>query len=283
MKQLLIRTASGAIYVLLMIFAIYGGEWIAKGSQDQQAVSTAIFTAIFFIITIIGVYEVVHNLELCDRRPNKTLVFILAIATFLLLNPLTLTSNNLFVLAPLVIVFPAISLLAQLWRHHNQPIACIGYNLLPLYWVVLPFLMLCYIHYFGHGIVMMLFILLWVNDSFAYLSGMLLGKHKMWVRHSPGKTWEGTIGGFLFCIATAMFVGPMFNTPITEVWMWLIIGIICSAIGTLGDLVESMFKRSCGVKDSGNIMPGHGGILDRFDSILMTTPFILVLTIIYWL
>ena len=124
---------------------------------------------------------------------------------------------------------------------------------------------------------MMVFVLIWVNDTFAYLTGMMFGRHKMWERHSPNKTWEGTIGGLLFCVATAIVTGSFFFDFFDNyycIFDWVVIGVICSVAGTLGDLVESMFKRFCGVKDSGNIMPGHGGLLDRFDSLLLAVPFI---------
>ena len=140
---------------------------------------------------------------------------------------------------------------------------------------MVPLGMMSDLHSTSAGILMMVFILIWVNDSFAYMTGMLLGRHKMWERHSPKKTWEGTVGGALFCIATAVIVGPIVGGhELLNRLDWAVIGLLCSVIGTLGDLVESMFKRSCGVKDSGNIMPGHGGVLDRFDSILMAVPFV---------
>ena len=97
----------------------------------------------------------------------------------------------------------------------------------------------------------------------------------MWQRHSPGKTWEGTIIGVLITLLVAYFVGPLFNSAIAW-YHWLVLGLICSVIDTLGDLVESMLKRSVGMKDSGTIMPGHGGFLDRFDSLLIATPFVFV-------
>ncbi|NNK87673.1 MAG: phosphatidate cytidylyltransferase, partial [Flavobacteriaceae bacterium] len=116
------------------------------------------------------------------------------------------------------------------------------------------------------------FILVWTNDSFAYLVGRTLGKQKLFPRISPNKTVEGFLGGLFFsCVASyfiAEYSGSLsFNN-------WLILAIIVSVFGTLGDLVESKFKRQAGVKDSGIIMPGHGGLLDRLDSIIFATPFI---------
>ena len=109
------------------------------------------------------------------------------------------------------------------------------------------------------------------------MGGSLFGKHKMWPRHSPGKTWEGTAIGVVFAVLVGVFVGPLFDSPInlypdTGRFHWAFLGLICGVVGTLGDLAESMLKRSVGVKDSGNIMPGHGGFLDRFDSLLFILP-----------
>lgn len=274
MSKFLTRTISGAVYVLLILLAIYGGKL-----TGNNVAGSIIFSVIFFIIAMIGCYEVVHNLTLSGKIVNNALAYAIAATTMLILFPFNMESG-LSLVAPMVILLPFIVMIAQLWRQDEKPFATIGYTLLPTLWVVIPILFLSYIHYDSPGLAMMIFILIWVNDSFAYMTGMLLGKHKMWERHSPGKTWEGTVGGFVFCILTAVFIGPLFTSAgdtIQSSLGWAIIGIICSVFGTLGDLVESMFKRSCGVKDSGNIMPGHGGVLDRFDSILMTTPFVFVL------
>ena len=125
----------------------------------------------------------------------------------------------------------------------------------------------------------MVIALVWINDSGAYIGGSLFGKHKMWPRHSPGKTWEGTAFGVLVAVLVAVFVGPLLVPDVA--WpTWLAVGLVCSVVATLGDLVESMLKRSVGVKDSGNIMPGHGGFLDRFDSLLIITPFVYIVLLL---
>lgn len=126
----------------------------------------------------------------------------------------------------------------------------------------------------GSGLVVMVFCLLWVNDVFAYLTGKLLGKHKLFSRISPGKTIEGSIGGLVFTIAAMMLFSHC------SAWLSVYVGMGLAAIavvfGTLGDLCESMLKRQAGVKDSGKLIPGHGGILDRFDSVMFSVPFIFV-------
>lgn len=272
MKELLTRTASGAVYVLLMIVAIYGGQWFA---EENKWVGIIIFNVIFMAIGMIGVYETIHNLQLGGHRVNAPIAYVAGALSLLLFSTLA----NVW-LSELQLIFailiPAIVMISQLWSHDESPMEMIGNTILPLVWVVLPIILLGYLHDDYPGRVMIMFILIWVNDSFAYLTGRLIGRHKMWERHSPGKTWEGTIGGFVFCVAAAIFIGPYLDPWTAEGWRWAIVGATCSITATLGDLVESMFKRSCGVKDSGNIMPGHGGVLDRFDSILMTTPFMMI-------
>ena len=163
-----------------------------------------------------------------------------------------------------------ITLAVQLWRKTENPFADVLHTVLPMLYAATPLSMMPYLHY-SMNVLVMCIIMVWVNDSFAYMGGSLVGKHKMWPRHSPGKTWEGTAIGVAAAVAAGLFVGPLFETRL--VWYdWLILGLVCSIIGTLGDLVESMLKRSVGLKDSGNIMPGHGGFLDRFDSLLFILP-----------
>ena len=116
------------------------------------------------------------------------------------------------------------------------------------------------------------FLITWVNDSFAYLVGKNFGKHKLLERISPKKTIEGFVGGFVFSLLAGYLIAIFSNT--LSIKIWLIISIIMSIFGTLGDLIQSKFKRQAGVKDSGTIMPGHGGIYDRLDSVIFASPFL---------
>lgn len=126
-----------------------------------------------------------------------------------------------------------------------------------------------------HLILFHIILLIWANDSFAYLTGSRIGKNKLWPAISPGKTWEGFIGGGIFTVITALVIYSL--TREYSLFFWIIAAIIIWVIGTLGDLFESSIKRHFGVKDSGTILPGHGGILDRFDSFIFVLPFILFL------
>jgi phosphatidate cytidylyltransferase len=119
-----------------------------------------------------------------------------------------------------------------------------------------------------------MFILIWANDTFAYIVGKSIGKHKLFERISPKKTIEGFIGGMIFTVAGAYILGQSNYFDFITPWQWMAFAAILVVFGTLGDLVESQLKRNAGVKDSGKIMPGHGGILDRLDSVLFAIPFL---------
>ncbi len=156
-----------------------------------------------------------------------------------------------------------------------------GYFTLAIVYIVVPLAMSSYL-VFDHGIyypwrIFGLFILIWTSDSMQYFSGKLLGKHKLYERISPKKTWEGTIGGLIFTIV-AGYVLSLFRTEFSATH-WMVIASLVAVFGSIGDLVESMFKRQMNVKDSGNFLPGHGGALDRFDSFVFVLPFVVV----YWM
>ena len=151
-------------------------------------------------------------------------------------------------------------------------------------YIALPFSMINVVAFRNEGgavvydylLPLSIFIFLWTNDTGAYISGSLLGKHKLFPRVSPGKSWEGSIGGGLLVLAVAALVGYIANSNegghILSIPGWMGLGLVVVFFGTWGDLVESLFKRTIGIKDSGKILPGHGGMLDRFDSSLMAFP-----------
>ena len=143
-------------------------------------------------------------------------------------------------------------------------------------YIVLSFGFLMFLPFSGRVyepyIIIYLLLMIWSNDSFAYLVGKNLGKHKLYESVSPKKTMEGFFGGVIFTIITAIVIS--YYSDLFSMIEWIILGILVSVLGTIGDLIESKFKRQVGVKDSGNIMPGHGGMLDRLDSLLFVAPFV---------
>jgi CDP-diglyceride synthetase len=167
-----------------------------------------------------------------------------------------------------------------------MPFTNIAHTYLPILWIAVPFALagVCFSISSSPELVLALFILIWASDTFAYCAGSLFGKHKLFERISPKKTREGSIiSAVLTCgLAVGLSFIPYFEGCFLHsdnVLVWIGFALIVVVAGTFGDLIESMFKRSYGVKDSGNIMPGHGGMLDRFDSFFLAMPF----CFIYWM
>jgi phosphatidate cytidylyltransferase len=185
------------------------------------------------------------------------------------------------VLIPLILL----TMIIELYRKQEKPFDSLSHTLFSAIYSAVPFSMFPFAAFsrtglnsiiphpgtvFSPGIIIGFFILIWANDTGAYLTGMSFGRHKLMERISPKKTWEGFFGGILIASVVALFLSAWLG--VVDKIHWIIIAIIISVAGTFGDLIESMLKRSTGVKDSGTIMPGHGGFLDRFDSALISFP-----------
>jgi phosphatidate cytidylyltransferase len=168
----------------------------------------------------------------------------------------------------------------ELYRNHKRPFHNIAYTYLGLFYIAIPLSLFNFIVFdsstiqnpYSYDILLSYFILIWANDTGAYLFGVSIGKHKIFPRISPKKSWEGFFGGIIFTVIVAWIISLYFHN-ITFAH-WLVVGLISAIIGVFGDLVESMFKRSIDVKDSGKFLPGHGGILDRFDSVFLSAPIV---------
>lgn len=273
MKTFWIRTASAVVYALLFVGSIYSGRLL-----HNPAAGVIILAAFLLFVNMGCSFEFFRMVSSQGARPNKPLGYAFAALAQLVFVLPNITGEPALwhcVFGMLLVLLLAFAFTAcvQLWRPSEQPFRDIAYTLVPMAYIALPLGLMPYLNQPEVNVLMLCVILVWVNDCFAYMGGSLVGKHKMWPRHSPGKTWEGTAIGVAFTFAVALIFGPMFQPKLTIVDC-LAIGFICSVIDTLGDLVESMLKRSVGMKDSGNIMPGHGGFLDRFDSLLIIMPFV---------
>jgi len=176
-------------------------------------------------------------------------------------------------------------MVAELYMKAKDPINNWAYTMLSQLYIALPFSLLNVLAFRSNGYdiqysylaPLAVFVFLWINDAGAYCVGSLLGRHKLFPRISPGKSWEGSVGGGLLVMAAAMLVWWLteqygVNDIGLNAWQWAGLGLVVVIFGTWGDLIESLFKRTLGIKDSGNILPGHGGMLDRFDSTLMAVP-----------
>lgn len=275
MKTFWIRTASATVYALLFLGTLLSGRLL-----NNPKLGLLLFGAFLLFVTMGCTFEFFRMVGKQGAVPCRLLGYAYAVITLvaILISPMLsdalLGFRIMLVAITLLPVTFALSAIVQLWKESEQPFRDAAYTLVPMLYIALPLsLMSSLIPDVGAYVVLMIVVMVWVNDSGAYIGGSLFGKHKMWVRHSPGKTWEGTAFGVLATLLLAVFVGPLVQ-PAIAWYHWLALGFICSVVDTLGDLVESMLKRSVGVKDSGNIMPGHGGFLDRFDSLLIIMPFV---------
>ena len=172
-------------------------------------------------------------------------------------------------------------LVAELYLKQEDPIQDWAYTMLSQMYIALPFSLLNVLAFTANGsglvsfntlLPLSVFVFLWLNDTGAYCVGSLIGRHKLFPRISPGKSWEGSIGGAVVVLAGAWAISHFLGGSMLTMPQWLGLGLTVVVFGTWGDLVESLFKRTLGIKDSGSILPGHGGMLDRFDSALMAIP-----------
>ena len=274
MKNFWVRAASAVVYVALFLGCIYSGTLLGNPTLG------AVILGAFLMFVACGcTFEFFRIVAAQGATPCRPLGYAYTVLTVLALVSATSLPGmkGLTVIGIAVTLGPVvfgISAMVQLWYHSEQPFRDAAYTMVPMLYAAIPLGLMPSLHVQWNVLVMVL-IMVWMNDNGAYMGGSLFGKHKMWERHSPGKTWEGTAIGVVITLLVAVFVGPLFNHDIAW-YHWLVMGFICSVIDTLGDLVESMLKRSVGVKDSGKIMPGHGGFLDRFDSLLIAVPLVFV-------
>jgi phosphatidate cytidylyltransferase len=223
-------------------------------------------------------YRLASRLGKASFRPVGFLLHLLCISSIFFLPN---AENDRSVMIPLILA-GQLYMLVELFKTKSS-VFSFPPLLLGFLYISVPCLLLVrlalgdYVNNFVHATyepyrVLGIIFFIWINDTGAYLVGSFIGKHKMYERISPGKTWEGTIGGVVLAMAFSFVMVRIF--PQLELPHWVVIAAFVGVFGTLGDLVESMLKRLVGVKDSGNIMPGHGGVLDRFDSLLFVTPFV---------
>lgn len=267
-KNLLIRTITGAIYVTLMILSIYN-PWI--------------MTALFLFVIAGGLFEsaklsavTVDKFTRNSWMVSGCLIFLYLCLDILPIEKLQnaiLDSYLLFMLGICVLAVAILLYFIILDIVKFRQLAAIGFfNLL---WIAVPLIIIAYNTQNHPSTVLAFLILIWASDTFAYLGGSIFGKHKLCERVSPGKTWEGFIISLVLTIGLAIGMSFMryFNDGgfYYSIIAWITFAAIIVVFGLFGDLYESLLKRNAGVKDSGNLIPGHGGILDRFDSIFVAS------------
>ncbi|NHM03779.1 phosphatidate cytidylyltransferase [Flavobacterium celericrescens] len=257
MNETLKRAISGAVYIALLLGCI-------SYSKESLAI-------LFGVFLLIGVYEFckIAALNLYFSIPIAALSYF-----FLWDKNQDIISKTILVSLSTII---SIKLLLYLFNSQKTNFTIATRYLLLIGYIIIPFIITNYVAVGKNGynpkILISILILIWANDTFAYLVGKNFGKNKLFPSVSPKKTIEGFIGGMLFTIISSVLLSK-FYIESKILYIWIVIAIIVSIFSTLGDLIQSKFKRVAGVKDSGKIMPGHGGILDRLDSIIFVIPFI---------
>ena len=245
-------------------------------------------TAMIFLFALVTGLTVWEFTGLVNDRPgvtvNRFISTVAGVYFFLAMAGTCsgFTSSTVFIPYLITIVY---LLIAELYAKQEDPIHDWAYTMMSQMYVVLPFSLLNMLAFraapegimYIYTLPLSVFVFLWVNDTGAYCCGSLFGKHKLFPRISPGKSWEGSVGGGVFVLAAAALVWYLtdsydMNPTGMDMWEWMGLGLVVVVFGTWGDLVESLFKRTLGIKDSGNILPGHGCMLDRFDSSLLAIP-----------
>ncbi len=260
------RAITGLSFAFIVAAAILFSPWT--------------FIAIFFLVATLGILEFYGLMKSEFIEPQVIPGMLIAQSLILLLTYLLWCEKD-FTLMLLAIPLPALIFIFELYREKTHPFQNIAITLAGILYITLPVALILGIA-FGftpgdgvayHGeIIMGCILLVWASDTGAYMIGSKIGKHRLFERISPKKSWEGFMGGLFTAVLAGWLISNWFKD--LDRMQWMIIAGIIVVTGTLGDLVESMLKRSIGVKDSGNILPGHGGILDRFDALLISIPFV---------
>lgn len=258
------RAITGFFFVVVMLAAFFCGPYF--------------FLGFFSLLSLLCLFEFYGLIKTTGIYPQQILGLIIGLiicvgSALFWLDTVFISHFSMLIIPLSVIVF-----FAELYRKSEKPFHQIAYTFLGLLYTLMPFIFFMALGFFqgnfNFHLPLGFILLLWTNDTFAYLFGRKFGKTKLFERHSPKKTWEGFIGGIIATALIAFLISHYFQ-EICAIH-WIIVALIISIFGTMSDLVESMLKRSINVKDSGNILPGHGGLLDRFDGLLLAAPLVFI-------
>ena len=256
------RAITAVLGAIVIIVAIIWSEWG--------------YFSIFLGICIFTQLEFYKLLKLDEMVPLKfwgTLTGVFIYIIIFLEQKYEMSSKYYFLLLPVIYM----AFLIKLYKKTDKkPFTNIGLTFLGIIYVALPFALLhlsaYHTGFYTYQIIVGIIFIQWASDTGAYFAGIRFGKRKLFERVSPKKSWEGFLGGMMLAILMSVGMSIYFGT--LEFWKWISIALIVAVVGTYGDLLESLFKRSMEIKDSGSSIPGHGGFLDRFDSLLLSLPFI---------
>lgn len=263
MKKLITRAITGIVLVGVMLTSIL--------------LSAYSFAVLFLLILVVSINEFNNLFAQSEVKPNRILTYLVSIALFVLsfLSAKGFCETRyVFGVLPLFLAVMA----SELYRKQSKPAENIAITIFSIGYIALPIALINFIVFpdfigdkvYTPKLLIALFSLIWIYDSGAYLVGVSIGKHRLFERISPKKSWEGAIGGTVFAVAAAYLISGLI--PEIKMIHWIAISVVLVVSATFGDLTESMFKRYFGIKDSGHILPGHGGMLDRFDSLFFVIP-----------
>ena len=280
LKNFLVRTASGAVLLGIVLAAIFSGVWG--------------YGALLLFITVVGVWEFYGLARAKGSEPQRCMGVLMSIVLFFagfvpslyiynVIDKSELLVDGLLLLM-LCAILLVLTFVIEVFRNRKTPIYNIATTIMGTLYVALPMATLMIIPAILNVVIyrsdtwipwvfLFYLLLVWGNDVFAYLVGVTMGKHRMCERLSPKKSWEGFAGGIVGSIAVGAIAAAVLGG---SYGVWIGLAVVVALASVVGDLIESMFKRDAGVKDSGSIMPGHGGILDRFDALIISAPFALI-------
>jgi phosphatidate cytidylyltransferase len=257
------RAITGFFFIIVMLASVLLGHYP--------------FGIFYLLLSILCLREFYSLVKQSGVNVNQTTGFINGVAIYVIFALVTATDipawHKLLFLLTLTVIAVFVQ---ELFKKSAAPFTNIAYTFLGLILTIVPFTFFHALAYikgdFNFHYPLAFLLMLWANDTGAYLTGMAFGRTKLFERHSPKKTWEGFIGGVLISAGVGLIISHFYADIIW--YQWAIMGVIIGTVGTIGDLVESMFKRSINVKDSGGILPGHGGLLDRFDGLFLAVPIV---------
>lgn len=276
MSNLVLRSITGVLFVATIILCISWNKF-----------SAGLLFLVFSTLGTVEFYQILNKKELSNNTKYGPFVNVVVYSLLTLAFIEIIDYRFLFLIVPLLLIL----VVQELFMKDTIPYQNISSTLFGILYITLPFAALNYISFNEEfyskiglsgnwSLLTGFFIILWTSDSMAYLVGRKFGKHKLFPRISPGKTWEGFIGGVVFAVIAGYIYSLVTkdvqaDSTINASLHWIVMSLIISVFGMLGDLSESLLKRSGGVKDSGSLLPGHGGVLDRFDGIFFSSPIIL--------